>query len=156
MLEDLQRLRQELISGATTVSVSQLLRRPRVAWPTALVLVAMVLFAIWFIRRTTRVGWAREKALPQITQLIGQGDYYAAFRLARQVERYIPVDPAFERLRKEFSLANSIRTTPPGAEVYFRSYSNGTDQWEYIGKAPIEKCAYPSGKFSMAGHQSWL
>lgn len=51
----------------------------------------------------------------------------------------------------------SIRTTPSGADVYFRDYSDVHGTWEYLGKTPLENIRIPFGnytlKFSKDGYE---
>lgn len=40
-----------------------------------------------------------------------------------------------------------IRTTPSGADPYFRDYGGTQDNWEYLGKTPLEVIRPPHGHF---------
>jgi serine/threonine protein kinase len=96
MLEDLKLLKEELAPSG--VPVIRLVRRPQVAGPLLLAVLAFTLLTIWAFRRNTRIRWAREQAIPQISQLRERENYGAAFALARQVEKYLPNDPALTNL----------------------------------------------------------
>ncbi len=122
-----------------------ILRRPQFALPLLLLLLAVAAASTWFWVRSSRVRWARNVALPEIARLVEKENFSAAFRLARQAERYIPEDPQLQRLRRDFSTPVTIRTTPPGAGVYIKDYLAVDAGWELIGKAPIENIRIPGG-----------
>jgi formylglycine-generating enzyme required for sulfatase activity/dienelactone hydrolase len=120
---------------------------PRVAIPALLIVLVLLVAGAWLYQRSARVRWAREQALPEITQLANKGRYVAAFRLARQAERYLPADPGLARLWDDVSRQISIQTDPPGADVEMKEYSAPEDQWMYVGRAPMEKARVPLGYF---------
>ncbi len=41
----------------------------------------------------------------------------------------------------------SIRTTPPGADVYVKDYADRTDDWQLLGTSPLEGTRVPFGYF---------
>jgi tRNA A-37 threonylcarbamoyl transferase component Bud32/dienelactone hydrolase len=146
--EDLDHLKQELSAGtAAALDVRRLIRRPRVAIPALLAVIALATGVTWFVRRNAQERWTREKALPAIAGFMEKGNYAAAFRLARQAERYVPDDPLITRLKRDFSLPVSIYSTPPGADVYLRAYSDLSGDWEYLGRSPVERTRIPLGYF---------
>ena len=139
LLEDLKRLQLQ-ISSATqaTAAISQLVRRPHVASVLFIVLVAAVVGAVMWYRHEAPKRGARSEALPRIAQLMEQGQYFAAFRLARRAERYLPDDPTLARLRLNYSSPRMIQTDPAGADVYVKEYSDVKGDWEYLGKSPLQ------------------
>jgi formylglycine-generating enzyme required for sulfatase activity/tRNA A-37 threonylcarbamoyl transferase component Bud32/dienelactone hydrolase len=143
-------LHQDLVAcqaRLAPVSLGAILRRPRFAVPATLLLVAVVALGGWLWVRSSRVRWAREVALPEIARLIDKGSYYNAFHLARQVQSYVPGDPQLEALWRDTSLQVSIRTTPPGAEVYMREYFSleSPPRWRLVGTSPIHTIRVPAG-----------
>jgi len=122
-------------------------RRPRVAVPAALVLLALAGGGGWWSYRSGKVRWAREKALPGILTLIEKGDTRAAYRLAAQAEQYIPADPLLQKLWPEMSTPVSVETNPPGADVHFKEYSDLTSDYEYLGRSPLQNVRAPQGYF---------
>jgi formylglycine-generating enzyme required for sulfatase activity/pimeloyl-ACP methyl ester carboxylesterase len=94
--------------------------------------------------------------VPQIGQLVEQRQHVAAFRLAREAEQYIPGDPVLKKVEDGFLLAATIRTTPPGAAVYMKEYTDVDGHWEYLGQTPIDTArlpfAYLHWKFTKDGH----
>jgi predicted Ser/Thr protein kinase len=109
--------------------------------------VLVVAAAGWFFHRSSRVRWAREQALPEILRLVGEGDYWTAFSLAREAERYIPTDPILAKSMPELSTHVSIETTPPGADVYFKRYEAVDGDWEHLGRTPIARKGVPRGYY---------
>lgn len=89
--------------------------------------------------RISHVRWARNDALPRALLLAESNDVPAALALVRQAERYLGNDPEIENLRRIYALPASIRTSPPGADVYIKDYSAVDAPWEFIGKSPIAR-----------------
>ena len=89
------------------------------------------------------VRWARNQALPQLARLLDQGKVNQAFRLTLEAERYIPNDPLLERLVRDFTVPVSLQTTPPGAEIYMRTYAASDEEWTFLGKSPISNLRIP-------------
>jgi eukaryotic-like serine/threonine-protein kinase len=84
------------------------------------------------------VRWARTVALPQLVELIRKEEPTAAFRLLREIEPYLSDDPQFVKARAAFLYPVTIRTEPPGADVYMKGYTEVDRAWEYIGRSPID------------------
>ncbi|MCI0561400.1 MAG: protein kinase [Nitrososphaera sp.] len=126
------------------VSLSRLLRQPRFAVPGIILLSALVTLAFWWFNYSANVRWARQKALPEIEQLMekmlwnGEGPYaWAAYELATKAERYIPDDPWLNRLWPRFSRYVKIYSESPGARVYAMPYAAVDTDWRYVGESPI-------------------
>ena len=139
LLEDLRHLQLQ-ISPATqpSAAISQFVRRPRVAWALSIVLFVSVLGAAWWYRHDAPRRWAKGRAIPQIKQLMERGQYFAAYRLARRAEQYMPDDPTLARLRLNYSVPFQVETEPAGADVYLKEYSDVKGDWEYLGKSPLQ------------------
>ncbi len=162
MIEVEQELKDcfELISGPASGVNPRVLfrqsRRPRVAVPALIILLALMSLIGWAIHHSSKVRWAREQALPQIGKLIERGDTGQAFALAVQAERYIPADPTLARFWPDISWSDSIITSPPGASVYRRNYNSPNAPWEFAGLSPILKRRFPavdsSWKFELQGY----
>lgn len=149
----------ELASGsARGVNLEVLFRqskRPQVAIPALLVLLAFISLCGWWIHHSAKVKWAKEQAIPQIGKLIGQDEFGKAYALALEAERYIPNDPTLARFWPDVSWSGSIITSPPGASVYRRNYNSPKSQWEFVGISPIQMGKFPavdsSWKFELKG-----
>jgi eukaryotic-like serine/threonine-protein kinase len=74
----------------------------------------------------SQVRWAREQALPQIANLIEKGKMLPAFQLAAEARRYIPIDPFFVKLDRDYTYRATIETNPPGADVFVKDDSDTT------------------------------
>jgi formylglycine-generating enzyme required for sulfatase activity/dienelactone hydrolase/predicted Ser/Thr protein kinase len=140
--EELKALKHELIGSSASVPIAQMVRRPKIAVPLTLIVIAILAAAIWLVRRNAHVRWARTQALPQVSELAEQMRYVDAFKLAVQANRYIADDPVLRNLLPEISRRLTIRSDPEGADVYFREYGKGAP-WEYFGRTPVENKRVP-------------
>ena len=121
MLADLRKYRdsrraEEHEVGAATLW--RLLRKPKVAIPAAVCLVALCAGAAWFFHRQSKIRWARETALPEMERLLielkaGFSNAYEAYRIAEVAERYIPGDPKLAGLLQRCAVTISVKTDPP-------------------------------------------
>lgn len=103
--------------------------------------------ALYLLRREARIRWAREKIIPQITQLVEQRKYVAAFALAEQAERAAPSDPVLARLWPEVSRLVDVETVPAGADVFVKDYANPSAPWTHLGQAPLSHIRLPLAFF---------
>ena len=161
LLADLKLLREPLISGPSpVVAVAQSFRKPQVAIPALLVLLALALAAGWWIHRTARVRWAKEEALPEIERLVETSwrDSTDLYKLAEKAEQYIPNDQQLSGLLSRLSLKISINTEPSGADVYMKEYKAPDSEWTYLGVSPIAQIRLPIGSFrweiAKEGHET--
>ncbi|MGA7926698.1 MAG: protein kinase [Candidatus Sulfotelmatobacter sp.] len=145
LAEDLKRLHQQFTSGtAATVTAMQVVRKPVVVVPA--VLVILLLGAVtWLVRHNAKVRWAREQAIPGISRLVENGQYVSAFNLAQQAKQYIPDDPFLAKLDRDYLRVVSIRTTPPGADVFMKAYADLNGAWQSLGKSPLDNVRLPFG-----------
>jgi serine/threonine protein kinase/formylglycine-generating enzyme required for sulfatase activity/cephalosporin-C deacetylase-like acetyl esterase len=118
-------------------------KRPRVAIPVVLGLLVLVSFFAWWIHNSSKAGWARNQALPQIARLVEEEKLDEAYTIAVQAELYIPHDPMLLKLWPKISWLGSIRTTPPGVSVFRRNYNAPSSGWELIGPSPIKERRFP-------------
>ena len=128
--------------AARAKSPAAILRRPAVAAVVAL-LAALAVAATWLWVQGSRVRWAREEALPEITRLTEAGDLYGAYRLTLQAEKHIPGDTQLREVRNRITIPISIVTEPAGAQVYIKGYSTPNASWELLGQTPLEGIRIP-------------
>jgi dienelactone hydrolase/predicted Ser/Thr protein kinase len=151
MLTDLTKYRESLRAEEFGVfnlrSFFRLMRRPCIAVPAALVMIAACLVAVWLSKRQKRIRWAKEEGLPEIERFVRSYDFVNAYGLAQQAEQYIPNHPKLVELLSQCSMNMSIHTTPPGARIYTKEYSIPESDWEYLGISPIEQIRLPLGFF---------
>ena len=128
-------------------------RRPESRWPRLLLWTAAAVIASaaagawWFRASQAPARWARNVALPQAARLVDEGDGAGAFPYIYASLRVLPQDPTLNRILREISHPLTIRTTPPGAEVYVKPYTTPDAQWTSIGHAPLENFLLPLGYF---------
>jgi serine/threonine protein kinase len=159
LADDLKQLRQQVSSGEiATAQVAQVILKPTILVPVVLLVLLLAGGAAWLVRRNGKVRWAREQAIPEISRLIENGQYVSAFSLAQQAKQYIPNDPFFSKLDRDYSIATSIRTNPPDADVFVKGYANPDAEWQSLGRSPLEKIRLPFGylrwKFSKEGYET--
>ncbi|MFZ2054624.1 MAG: protein kinase [Candidatus Aminicenantales bacterium] len=153
MLKDLRKYEETLRAEASGVfnlrSLVKRLRRPAVAIPTALAVLAIAALALWFFSRQAKIRWARQEILPEVERLIegNLGDLAEPYKLAESAEKYIPRDPKLSELFSKCSLNINIKTEPPGADVYMKEYKSPASDWIDLGVTPIESVRVPLGFF---------
>ena len=101
------------------------------------------------VKRNAMVHWAREQAMPQIQQLADSGNWQAASDLAFQARAFIADDSMLNGLLRRVAGSVPIRSVPPGARVYRRSYTSSDTTWRYLGTTPLDSAWLP-GAFPMA------
>jgi formylglycine-generating enzyme required for sulfatase activity/dienelactone hydrolase/predicted Ser/Thr protein kinase len=124
-------------------------KRPIVAVPFVIVLIALVLLAFLFFNRMNKISWAREQAVPEILRLADLQEYQAAFDLALKAEKYISGEPILANAWPKFSRTVSIRTEPPGSSVYLKDYSAVEREWQPCGQTPIDHLRVPRGRYRL-------
>jgi len=125
-------------------SFLQSIARPQIAIPLLLVVAVIAYFTVQAFRQASKQRWARFTLLPEAVRLIDEQDYVGAFLKLQQVESYIPDDPQLVDLKSRCSRSNSIQTTPPGADIYFKDYLDVHSDWVEVGRSPIEDAMAPA------------
>jgi serine/threonine protein kinase/formylglycine-generating enzyme required for sulfatase activity/dienelactone hydrolase len=133
----------ERVASRPAVSVARSMRKPVVAIAVVVAALGLALLLNWSFRRSVRVRWAHETAIPEIIRLSGKGEDDAAFALARQVALVIPNDPALLKLWPDISLEIAVHTSPEGADIYVKQYRADDRAWEYVGRSPVERLRVP-------------
>jgi serine/threonine protein kinase/formylglycine-generating enzyme required for sulfatase activity len=150
VLKDLTRYQSSGVLPQSWPVGSKLLlgwRQKRVAILALLIFLITGLPLGWLFHRHSKVRWATERLLPEISRLVDEDRYVEAFALARQAEEHIPGHPLLAKLWPNLSASVSIRTTPPEAEVYMKEYDAIDGAWTHLGKSPLESIRIPSGLF---------
>jgi predicted esterase len=139
--------------SGSTLTLGRVVREARRPWvfvPLALVILALASGVALLVKRSHDVRWAREVALPEIARQAEQGgfgEFGEAYRLAVKAEKAIPGDPALTQLWPVISYQTSLETTPAGADVYRRAYSDASAPWELVGRTPFKNVRQPRGNF---------
>lgn len=125
------------------------LRKPKVAVPAIAIVILIILAAIWFFNRQSKIRWARENAIPEVSRLIDSGlrNYIKAYQLAEQAEKYIPDNKKLKDLLSRCAVNTSIHTSPPGAYTYLKEYNIPEEDWTFIGVTPVENIRLAAGYF---------
>ena len=151
MLNDLRKyqnvLRAEELGALNLRTLLRRIRRPQVAIPAICALLIITLAAIWYLGRQAKIRWAREEALPELEQLVGENwrDFIEPYKLAERVEKYIGDDPRLSGLFSKCSRNINIETEPPGADIYIKAYKTPDSEWEYLGVSPLKNIRLPFG-----------
>ncbi len=125
----------------------------------ALLLLLGTTLSVWQARRAGQAEkeWALETALPEIGQRLEKDDYAAAFKLVERARPFIGNNPQFQELAARAVSVVSFETTPPGANVFIREYSELNPKWEPIGKSPFKGVRGPQGvkrwKVTLPGYE---
>jgi eukaryotic-like serine/threonine-protein kinase len=98
-------------------------------------------------QRTQQEERMREVVLPTLRRLIRQKDYAAAFELAEKAEQAIAADPTLAELRPDFTSIWTVTTEPPDADVYAKPYERPQEDWQYLGRSPLNQVRLPRGFF---------
>lgn len=128
----------EAREAAAEMGLRVVVRRPGFMIPAAGLLLALLGAGAWAWNRGARVSWATNVALPEIETLAGQGDYSAAFALVKRAEAVIPGNAQLIELSRSVSTPLSVEVNVPGADVQFKDYGTIGQEWEPLGRAPIE------------------
>ena len=142
---DLSALFSKEPAGLAPRRLMEQLKRPKFAVPLALVLCSLSLLLYWWIDRQGKISWAREKALDQIATLGKEEQWSAVYRLVRRVEKIIPEDAVFLRLKEWCVRRVSVATEPPGARIRWREYADSSGQWLTLGETPVSNLVFPRG-----------
>jgi hypothetical protein len=154
LLAEIERIRHPAAEAAGVFNVGALLkhlRRPIVALPSVLAVVAIAWLSVWSFQRQADVRWAREVAMPEIERLIGENDAWRnmvePYRLAEQAEAILGDDAELAELMSQVSLEVAVRTDPPGANVFVKEYGQPEDEWTFVGISPVGNHRLPIGFF---------
>jgi pimeloyl-ACP methyl ester carboxylesterase len=161
------KLRESLVDCANLYrrqhsGLRAVLRRPMVAIPATLLLVAGLLLSWRAWQDAEGRRWAREEALPEIQRLVDENwrDFTRAYALAVEAEEHIPDDPRLVELLSLTSRDVPVTTDPPGANVDVRNYFSTSQEWELLGVTPLEGVRLPIGilrwKFEKPGYETVL
>ncbi len=130
--------------------------------PVLLTLLVVVLGLVaggwWYSGKAER--WVHNEALPSIEAFIENGELEAAYALALQVEAKLPNDADMAEIWSSFSWITTIDSSPAGATVYRRPYTDADADWQELGVTPLHDIHIPFGlnllKFELDNHVSLL
>ena len=92
----------------------------------------------WYAYRQAQIRSGRQ-ALQRVAELIRVERRAEAYVLARRIEPALTRDPEFASVRDAlFGIPSSIRTNPPGADLYLKPYADARSAWEHLGQSPLQ------------------
>jgi serine/threonine protein kinase/formylglycine-generating enzyme required for sulfatase activity len=119
-----------------------------VAIVTASILLASI--ATWFVWDSRNVSRARRQ-VPQIEALSSNGNYFAAYDLAAETQKYLPNDPTITRLMRTISDTLTVTSEPAGAQVYLKRFSpdvaGNFPPRQLVGTTPIRDLRIARGQY---------
>ncbi len=126
MARDLRKYQEAKRAEAAGVfnlrSLLRHLRKPQVAIPVSLAIIAISALAFWSLNRQAKIRWARDEVLPEVSRLYEKDDYSAAFDQINRIRGYISQSPELIEIIPEIERTISVETDPPRAEVFIRDY----------------------------------
>jgi formylglycine-generating enzyme required for sulfatase activity/dienelactone hydrolase len=145
LVHQLSECRDELTgANAALTSPWRALTRPRAVAAAVVVALAVVAGAAWSFNRSANARSARER-IGELTKLVEQDNYTAAFRVADEITPYLKDDPTLRDLWPRFSRTIAVTTKPGGARVMTKSYLDKADAWRELGVTPLENVRVPLG-----------
>ena len=125
-------------------------KKPKIAIPAILAIIIIGLIATWFFNRQAKIRWAKEVAIPEIESILEKSELasvFPAYKLAEEVEKYVPGDPKLNEILSKCSISLFVKTTPPRASIYYKDFSAPEEDWEFVGISPIDEMRFPRGFF---------
>jgi len=134
-------------TGSVKVVARRLARSPWVWAAAVLAVAALAVGAVAYARHRAHVRWAMEVALPKIRALASPGrpgiagrhEYFDAFALVLEAQKYLPRNPELEQLLDVVSNKADFTSEPPGATVWSKPYADSSAPWTLVGVTPIAK-----------------
>ena len=130
--------------SAAAASVASVLRRPAVAVPAALVIVALLAGAAFWWASGRGVAEARRR-VPELLQLADRDDYFGFYRVGRSVVPVLADDVQLKQLWVNMTFVASFDSNPSGAEAFIKGYTEIDAPWIPLGRTPIAQVRVPFG-----------
>jgi serine/threonine protein kinase/formylglycine-generating enzyme required for sulfatase activity/dienelactone hydrolase len=121
--------------------------RPSYAISAVVLLAIIAVSGFWLYRRSERRNWAREAALPEISELHSKHQDLAAYLLLEKAEKYLPGDPQVAQIAAQNTRTISITSSPSDATVEIQDYEPASGAWHSLGATPLNKIRIPNGYF---------
>ena len=127
---------------------------PKTVLTKPLLVAIAVLFAlaagIWFFWHRANVKSAQQQ-VPRIEKLAQEQNFFEAYDLASETQKYLPGDATISRLMPVVSNTISVKTDPPGAQVYLKRFlpDNAGDfpARQLVGTTPINNLRIARGQY---------
>jgi serine/threonine protein kinase len=147
LIGDASDLLASISSGSLDLEKTAKSRSRLVILCAAIVLLFVVAGSLWFYRGFSHRRWAREEAVPQITDLFAARKSLAAFNLLETAQHYSPSDPTLKQIADQHTVAASITSSPSGATVEIQDYLAPDSPWRSLGATPLNTVRLPKGFF---------
>jgi AraC-like DNA-binding protein/dienelactone hydrolase len=109
----------------------------------AIIALLLTVTGIWVTNHRIHINRSVSRILPQAEKSFIEGNYLQAFNLTQKAGKYIPKYKDFQRLDSMVSAYQSIYSDPPGAKVFFKVYSDTTENGKFLGITPIDSIKVP-------------
>ena len=83
--------------------------------------------------------------LEEVRELVEADRLSEAYFLARQIEPAFTEDSLRHELLDAVTSTVDLESEPPGAEVWTRPYDSTEEDWEFLGRTPLEAVRVPRG-----------
>lgn len=142
-------LEEEEFQAGGKIEKKETLLHPSVKIVVPVILIGVVIIIVSFLllNHRAKVRWAAEVTLPEIEELYNKAGFTEAFNLAIRAERFIPENPELKDWLTKVVGRLTVLTDPPGAEVYFKKYSDTAGTWQNLGRTPIDSIKFPVATF---------
>jgi dienelactone hydrolase len=105
--------------------------------------VALVGGGVWMKRRMD--ADRLQSAISEIRTLVSDGEFFEAYRRARQLGMPERGDAAFGPVWIDATRGFSVKSEPPGAEVAIADYGDRDAEWVALGQTPLTESPFPQG-----------
>jgi eukaryotic-like serine/threonine-protein kinase len=147
--EELEKLRGErFLQSSGAWPIASLTRKPAFLAGSLGFVAVLALTGALAYRHYSRARWLRDQATPEIRQLSMQRKGMAAYRLIKEAEKYAPNDPNLAKVKAGALWPTAVLSSPAGADVYARDYTDYQGQWEYLGKTPLQGNRLPNAFYA--------
>jgi serine/threonine protein kinase/dienelactone hydrolase len=115
----------------------------------AAALVAAIGLSAWLYIRYSRGRWVRQEAIPKIRELQSKNEAVQTFELVREALRWSPDDPELNEYWSKVAIPSTLKSTPPGATVYYKEYGQPAAPWREVGQTPLANVRIPGGHLQL-------
>jgi dienelactone hydrolase len=124
------------------------------------VILALIAIAVaaWSLVRESRLRWARETAMAEISRLNANDDQVGAYLVARRALGIAPDDPRVQQAWANLAWPAKVTSEPAGADFSIRSYLAPGGRWVPVGRTPADSMRIPLGllqwRFTKPGYDT--
>jgi formylglycine-generating enzyme required for sulfatase activity len=126
----------------------------------ALIAVSLVGLDFWGDSGRGRIDWAREEAIPEISRLLEEEEFFEAYLLTMEAQEHLADDPMMVQLIQDATVNGFVTTEPSGAKISVKDYAKPEGDWLYLGETPLKRVQLPLGsirmKMELSGHDDLI